>query len=255
MSLTFLFAFIGLLVGGFRGLFWGAVIGYVLGWGLRQFLRKGVALVQDQFLESTFAVMGAVCKADGVITRDEIRVAESMFERLHLSPERRSAAMAAFNRGKSQDFDLDAEVTRFATASRHQRPLLLMFLQIQVSAIAADGNVHAAEHQMLVRVARQLGLDERDVAQLEALLRTSTGTAPGGASPAQKLEDAYAALGLTSAATDAQVKQAYRRLMSQNHPDKLAGKGMPESMREMAEEKTREISIAYALIKEARGFN
>lgn len=255
MSLTFLFAFIGLLVGGFRGLFWGAVIGYVLGWGLRQFLSKGVALVQDQFLESTFAVMGAVCKADGVVTRDEIRVAESMFERLHLSPERRTAAMAAFNRGKSQDFDLDAEVARFATASRRQRPLLLMFLQIQVAAVAADGNVHATEHQMLVRVARQLGLDERDVAQLEALLRTATGTTSGGVSSAQKLEDAHAALGLTSAATDAQVKQAYRRLMSQNHPDKLAGKGMPDSMRELAEEKTREISIAYALIKEARGFN
>ena len=42
--------------------------------------------------------------------------------------------------------------------------------------------------------------------------------------------------------------------MSQNHPDKLSGKGLPESMREMAEERTREISIAYAVIKEARGF-
>jgi len=42
--------------------------------------------------------------------------------------------------------------------------------------------------------------------------------------------------------------------MSQNHPDKLAGKGLPESMRQMAEERTREISTAYATIKEARGF-
>src|SRR4030095_12806049 len=105
------------------------------------------------------------------------------------------------------DFDLDAEVTRFARASRHQRPLLLMFLQMQVAAIAADGNVHAAEHQMLVRVARLLGLGEAEVAQLEALLRTGT-AAPG---PGRKLDDAYAALGLTPQATDAQVKQAYRR--------------------------------------------
>ncbi|MET0659360.1 MAG: co-chaperone DjlA [Steroidobacteraceae bacterium] len=251
MSLTFLFGLIGLLVGGLRGLIWGAVIGYAAGRLLGYFLTKGVSVVQSQFLETTFAVMGAVCKADGVVTRDEIRATENLFERLHLGPEQRAVAMAAFARGKAPDFDLDAEVTRFARASRHQRPLLLMFLQMQVAAIAADGNVHAAEHQMLVRVARLLGLGEAEVAQLEALLRTGT-AAP---SPGRKLDDAYAALGLTPEATDAQIKQAYRRLMSQNHPDKLAAKGLPESMREMAEEKTREISTAYAVVKEARGFN
>jgi DnaJ like chaperone protein len=103
---------------------------------------------------------------------------------------------------------------------------------------------------MLVRVARGLGLSEADVAQLEALLRTG---APRPSSQ-HKVEDAYTALGLSPSATDSEVKQAYRRLMSQNHPDKLAGRGLPESMREMAEERSREISTAYAVIKEARGF-
>jgi DnaJ like chaperone protein len=103
---------------------------------------------------------------------------------------------------------------------------------------------------MLVRVARGLGLSELDVSRLEALLRASSGAA--GPSPRQKLDDAYAALGVDPSASDDQVKRAYRRLMSENHPDKLAGKGLPESMREIAEEKTREISTAYSLIKEAR---
>jgi DnaJ like chaperone protein len=252
MSTIFLFALIGLLIGGFRGLLVGAVVGYVAGWALRNVIGKGLAMVQAQFLESTFAVMGALCKADGAVTRDEIAIAESMFARLHLTGEQRESAMAAFSRGKAPDFDLDAEVTKLARASHGRRPLLVMFLQIQCAAVAADGNVHAAEHQMLVRVARLLGLSEADVAQLEALLRTG---APGGPSPQQNLEDAYQALGLSSSATDSQIKHAYRRLMSQNHPDKLAGKGLPESMREMAEERTREISLAYNVIKEARGFS
>jgi DnaJ like chaperone protein len=251
MSLVFLFGLIGLLVGGFRGLLWGAAIGYVVGRLLPFVLRKGIGVVQSQFLDSTFAVMGALCKVDGVVTRDEIQTAESMFERLHLSEEQRTAARASFNRGKAPGFDLNAEVAKFVQASRGQRPLLLMFLQIQCAAVASDGNLHPAEHEALVRVARLLGLTEADVAQLEALFRTGS---PRGPSPQQKLDDAYAALGLTLAATDAQIKQAYRRLMSQNHPDKLAAKGLPESMRAMAEEKTREISVAYALIKEARGF-
>jgi DnaJ like chaperone protein len=250
MSLIFLFALIGLFVAGFRGLAIGAALGYAASWVLRTVVGKRLAQVQAQFLESTFAAMGALCKADGVITRDEIATAESMFIRLHLSGEQREIAKAAFNRGKAPEFDLDAEMTNFARVSHGNRPLLVMFLQIQCAAVAGDGNVHPAEHQMLVRIARLLGLTEADVAQLEALLRTSAG-AP---SPRQSLDDAYAALGVPPSASDAQIKQAYRRLMSQNHPDKLAGKGLPESMREMAEERTREISTAYAVLKEARGF-
>jgi DnaJ like chaperone protein len=250
MSVIILFALIGLFVGGVRGLLIGAAVGYGTSWVLRKVLGKGLVLVQAQFLDSTFAVMGALCKADGAVSRDEIQVAESMFARLNLSSEQRESAMAAFSRGKAPNFDLDAEVGKFARATRGHRSLLLMFLQIQWAAVAADGNVHPVEHQMLVRVARGLGLSEADVAQLEALLRTG---APGP-SPQHKLEDAYTALGLSSSATDSQIKQAYRRLMSQNHPDKLAGKGLPESMREMAEKRSREISTAYAVIKEARGF-
>jgi DnaJ like chaperone protein len=255
MPLSFLFALIGLFIGGFRGLLIGAAIGYAAGWVLRKFITDRLMAVQAQFLDSTFAVMGALSKADGVVTRDEIALAESMFERLHLGGEQRETAKAAFTRGKAQGFDVDQEVATFARAAHGHRPLLIMFLQIQCAVVAGDGAVHPAEHQLLLRIARNLGLTEVDVDQLEALLRASAGARPNAPSPQAKLDDAYAALGITATATDAEIKRAYRLLMSQNHPDKLAGKGLPESMRELAEERTREISIAYALIKEARGFS
>src|SRR5690606_30168890 len=146
-----------------------------------------------------------------------------VFDRLRLNAEQREAAKAAFNRGKAPGFDLDAAVDAFARIGRG--PLLQLFLQVQYMAIAADGKVHPAEHAMFVHVARRLGLTERDVAQLEALLRTASAGArsqAGQPPPRQRLEDAYAALGLNPNATNAEIKRAYRRLMSQNHPDKLA---------------------------------
>jgi DnaJ like chaperone protein len=241
-------AMLGYAVGGFRGLLLGVALAYIISWLVHRGAQSGLGFFQSQFLDSTFAVMGALCKADGVVTRDEIRVAENLFNRLHLSGERRVAAKAAFNRGKAPEFDLDAELAKFAQICRGRGALLQVFLQVQLTAITADGGVHPAEHEMLVRIARGVGLSEAHVAQLEAMLRTGTGTQPSR----RKLDDAYKALGVTPSASDAEIKRKYRRLMNQNHPDKLAGKGLPESMREIAEERTREISTAYRLIREAR---
>jgi DnaJ like chaperone protein len=267
MGIVFICAFFGLLIAGLRGLVVGALIGYGLRLALPMLLRSGLQRSQAQFLDSTFAVMGALSKADGVVTRDEIEAAQRIFDMLRLSSEQRELAKAAFNRGKSPDFDLDSEIARLRGALQFGRgPLLRLFLQLQCMAIAADGRVHAAEHAMLVRIARGLGLTERDVAQLEALLRAGMAGAAGpgaagwgaggpGAPPAPgRLDDAYMALGLESEASDADIKRAYRRLVSENHPDKLAARGLPESMRQVAEERTREINVAYELIKEARGF-
>ena len=71
-------------------------------------------------------------------------------------------------------------------------------------------------------------------------------------SVAGQLDDAYAALGVAASASDKEVKQAYRKLMSQHHPDKLAAQGVPEDMMKVATEKAQEIQAAYDLIKTAR---
>jgi curved DNA-binding protein CbpA len=58
-------------------------------------------------------------------------------------------------------------------------------------------------------------------------------------------------LGLTRDASDGEVDQAYRRLISQYHPDRLGGAA--SDLREQAERKSREINGAYDRIKASRG--
>ena len=254
MALIIIGAIIGALLGGMPGLLIGGLIGYVAGVVLRQSVIGGLRVVQSQLIDSTFAVMGALCKADKIVTRDEINAVEHIFRMLKLHGEQREQAKTAFNRGKRADFDLDAAVDQFARVSRGRGPLLQLFLQLQCMAIAADGRIDSAEHEMLVRIARRLGLSEADVSQLEALLRAG-GAGPSAASAESaenRLADAYAALGVTPETHAADIKRAYRKLISQNHPDKLAARGLPESMRAVAEERSREINSAYDLIKSAR---
>jgi len=247
---------LGLITGGTIGAVLGAVIGGLVGrYLLGVLFGRGLGVMRTRFVDSTFAVMGALCKADGRVTEDEIRVTERFFARLALDEEQRRSAREAFHRGKAPDFDLDAELAQLRASGGRSPALLQLFLQIQLSAIAADGVVHPEEHALLLRVARGLGLSDADVDRLEALLRAAASAGGGGAaaSDSARLADAYTTLGIDSQAGDAEVKKAYRRLMSQHHPDKLASRGMPESMRPMAEEKTRQISTAYDLIKQARG--
>jgi DnaJ like chaperone protein len=257
MSLIFFCAFFGLWFGGLRGLFMGVVIGYILRAAARSVLGGSLRAAHERFVEATFAVAGAISKADGVVTRGEIEVIESLFVRLSLSDEQVLAAKSAFNRGKANGFDLDAEVDGFAQLARSSSALLHSFLQVQMLAALADGEIHPAEHQMLVRVARRLGLSERDVAQLEAMLRAAARGAAGvsdGPPPKQRANEAYAVLGVEPEATDAEIKQAYRKLIRENHPDKLASKGLPEGVRALAEERARDINAAYELLKRARNF-
>ena len=253
-----LFALVGALVGamfgGFAGFLIGGFLGYAAGVALQQWLLGSLRVAQSTLLDSTFTVMGALSKADGVVTRDEINAVEQIFGMLNLTDELRENAKAAFNRGKQPDFDLDAAVDQFAQISHGRRPLVSLFLQLQCMAVAADGRVDPAEHAMLVRIAARLRLSEHDVAQLEALLRaTMAGASAGHAAPAtNRLADAYTALGVTPDTEPADIKRAYRKLISENHPDKLASRGLPDSMRAVAEERSREINAAYDLIKEAR---
>jgi len=245
---------LGFLLGRWGGLILGVILGWLFGIGLKVWRLRGQLLnIQTQFLESTFAVMGAMSKADGHVSADEIRAAETLFDRMQLSGEARESAKRAFTRGKSPGFDLDAELLALVRACHGQRVLYQMFIQVQLTAMAADGQLHPAEHEMVLRIARGLGLSDAEIRQIEAMLHGAAGGG-GGSSGASRysLDDDYAVLGVAPDCSDAELKTAYRRLMSQNHPDKLAAKGLPESMREIAEQRTREITAAYDRLSSAR---
>ena len=108
-------------------------------------------------------------------------------------------------------------------------------------------------------MSRRLGFSEAQLAQMEAMVRAGLNywrhqdASTGAGSHYPSLEDAYAILNITPQSTDQEVKTAYRRLMSEHHPDKLVARGMPEEMTRMATEKTQEIKVAYDRIREARG--
>ena len=117
--------------------------------------------------------------------------------------------------------------------------------------------MHPAESEILQRVAQHLGFERAQFLQFLDMLQAQQrfhqrGYGADTTTARDALADAYRALGVSSDASDAEIKKAYRKLMSQHHPDKLIAQGVPPDMIKLATEKTQEIQTAYELIQKAR---
>lgn len=227
---------------------------------------------QEEFFKAAFAVMGHVAKAKGQVTREEIQLATTMMDRMSLHGELRRAAQNAFREGKEADFPLETVLERVRISAGGRFDLMQFFLELQVSAAFADGDIHPSERSVLHKVAKGLGFSSEQLEQRlrmqEAAFRFQQGGFSGQsggahshqstgwqqASTADQLSDACKLLGVDSSADTKTVKRAYRKLMNEHHPDKLMAKGLPPEMMNVAKEKAQEIQNAYDLIKKAKGF-
>ena len=216
------------------------------GMGILIFIAAfGFAMWAQSKVKSTYAKYSQV-PSRGRISGYE--AAEAIMRRMQLDAQQRKAAIKLFNAGKQEDFQLHAVLAQFRQECHRRRNLVQMFLEIQISTAMADGRLHASEKSILYSIGEQLGFDRAAIEHLFSFIRSGAAVDSGKSS----LSDAYEVLGVSRDATDAEVKKAYRRLMNQHHPDKLASKGLPEEMRELATEKTQEIKAAYEQIKRSR---
>lgn len=241
-------ALVGAVVGLLLLRHWiGAATGASLGWliasGVLPRLFGGFQTGHgDALMPAVFTLLGRLAKADGQVSQAEIDVCEALMDRLQLQPRARHAAVGAFNAGRRDDHDFSEAFATLRDARRHGS----LFLNLFVDMALADGELHAEERRLLGKYAWMLGLRE---SALETLLlqRARGGTRGGGHA------DPYAELGLSPAASEQDIRRAFRRLVSEHHPDKMAARGAPPEAVHLAQQRTQAILAAYERIKSARG--
>ncbi len=227
--------------------------------------RADPAVVRATFFRTAFTVMGHVAKSDGRVSEQDIAAARQVFRQFRLSEADTRAAIDCYTQGKDADFSLEAALAELAGACRGRGDLLRMFLEIQMRAALMGDGMRGATRAVLVQIAQALGIGALEFAHLETVLRLQ-GYAAAGAGPGSgdarsgtataghdALAAAYEVLNVPRDASDVEVKRSYRRLMSRNHPDKLVARGLPESMLEVAKQKTQAIQAAYERIRASRG--
>jgi DnaJ like chaperone protein len=215
---------------------------------------------QAAFFYTTFSVMGNVAKAKGQVTSHEIAFASAYMNKLGLSTELRQQAQDAFREGKSSSFPLKDRLVKFKRLMGNRHDLLLMFLEIQIQVAFSDGELDDAERSVLHTIAKFLGYSKSELDNLLEMIiaganfhqQTGRGYRQQGSGnvPAsgQQLVNAYKVLGVDKDTAMPVIKKAYKKLMSQHHPDKLIAKGLPPEMMESAKQKTQDIQAAYDMI-------
>jgi len=250
---------LGLLVAGIPGLVFGIVVGHLFDRGLASVFgagAAGAAVVREEFFRAIFVLMGYIAKADGRVSEEEVAHTQALFHQLNLNDEQRNQAILLFKKGSDPAFNPELTAAEFLQRGGGHPILKRTLFMFLVSLALADHELHSAEREALLRIGALLGYDAGSV---EEALRMATAQEhfhrEGGAaaSPRASLADAYIALGVEEHASDTEIKRAYRKLMSQNHPDKLSAKGVPPEMLRLATEKSQEIQGAYELIRKTRG--
>lgn len=213
-----------------------------------------VGRLPEPFVRGLFGTMGHLAKADGRVTEDEIRAARTMMHRLGLGPGQVRHAIDWFQAGKDAAFPLVDTVRTVKRECARNAELKRLFVLLLMEVSLSKGRFGQAERGLLWRICGELDVSRVDLAQMEAMLRAQRGfrRSAAGTADAERVDAAYATLGVERTATNDEIKQAYRRLMNRNHPDKLAGQLNDAEAIAIAQKRTRDIRGAYEMLKVRR---
>lgn len=258
------YPFFGKVIGGLIGFGAAGVVGLILGLFIGHLFDRALARtfqfgspenierIRSSFFETTFLLLGYLAKVDGRISKSEIDYAEQIIVQMALSEQQRQQAIELFRQGAGSAFELELAVAAFVRNCAPQRLIKQTLLLFLISLAQAEQGIAPSEHAALVRIARLMGMAPEQLEELLRMANAQENFHQQRAQSATSIDDAYAALGIDGSASDKEVKRAYRKRMSENHPDKLIAKGVPEEMIKLATVRSQEIQSAYEMIRKSR---
>lgn len=196
---------------------------------------------QFVFYVSLASLAAKMAKADGVVTEDEVRAFDQFVKtELGVSAEERRIIARLFNEAKNSTQDGLSFARQFKELIGFQRDVLQTMVHLLFRIALADGKFHPAEERFIKNVSDIFELSSYEYEQIKALFIKSAGRA-------------YQILGVSEQASNREIRSAYKKLVTEYHPDKLMAKGVPEDFIKIANDKMSEINNAYDEICKERG--
>jgi DnaJ like chaperone protein len=220
----------GLLVGGPVGAVVGAMAGHFI------FDREGDPGVT--FTIAIIALAGKMAQADGIATEEEFSIFRQVFG---VPMQEEVNVRRVYNLARQDVAGYETYAGQIARLFVGNPAMLEDILDGLFEIAKSDGVLHPAESTFLERVAEIFGFAPNEFRRIRA------------SHFAPELTDPYVILGLSYVADEHEVRQTYRRLVRENHPDSLIARGVPEEFIKLANDKLAAINTAYAKIMAERG--
>ncbi|HJN24609.1 MAG TPA: TerB family tellurite resistance protein [Rhodospirillales bacterium] len=195
---------------------------------------------QVAFTMAVIVLSAKMAKADGVVTREEVEAFKRVF---HIPPDEMKKVGQLFDEARKDASGYEPYAQQVAQMFRHEPAILEELIGGLFHIAKADGEVHPAELEFLAKVSVIFGFSEHDFERLRASYDTP------------EKSDPYEILGVSRDDDDGTIKKAYRKLIVENHPDKLMAQGLPQEFVDLANEKMAAINAAYDTVKKQRGFS
>ncbi|HEU4551106.1 MAG TPA: TerB family tellurite resistance protein [Rhizomicrobium sp.] len=220
----------GLAIGGPVGALVGVVAGHFL---IDRETDPGLT-----FTIAVIALAGKMAKADGDVSDAELAAFHRVFR---VPPEEEANVARIFNLARQDIAGFEHYARQIARLFMDNPAVLEDILDGLFEIAKADGVLHPGESAFLERVAEIFGFAPNEFRRIRA------------AHFAPELTDPYVILGVSYVASDDEIRQTYRRLVRENHPDSLIARGVPQEFEKLANDKLAAINNAWGKIREERG--
>lgn len=243
---------------------------------------------RSAFCRAQFLLLGRLAKLDGRVSSTAIGYATRYMEELGLSVAEQERAQGWFSAGKAGGKPLDDALYEFRLAHTRSYLLRRYLIERSIDFVLEDGRWNPAVRAQLERAAQHAGFfpsavtgwyplitdlrqwrretaarrgRRRETDRTDDADRRGRASSQGGgadsagavtATAPTALAAAYALLGVQDTDPDRTIQLAWRRLLSQHHPDKLEGRGASAREIERARVMTRRLIDAHEVIRSAR---
>lgn len=194
--------------------------------------RRAVA-----FSVAMIALSAKMAKADGIVTDDEVKAFHRLFE---VPSGELANVQRLFNIAKQDVAGYEFYAERLANlcgSGSENCEMLEDILDGLFHIAAADGYLHQREEEFLGHVAEIFDIDE---SHYEMIRRRHVELGEG---------DPYRILGVTRSQSFDEIRRQYRKLVADNHPDRLIARGVPPEFVAIANSRLAAINSAYEMIE------
>jgi DnaJ like chaperone protein len=182
------------------------------------------------FTIAVIALGAKMAKADGLVTRDEVTAFREVFS---IPPEEEGNAARIFNMARTDVAGFEDYAHRIKAMFGTRKEALCDLMEGLFFIALADGEYHPKEDDFLDRVAPIFEMDEREFRAMKAQFVTDA------------IPDPYDVLGVAPDAPLNDIRAAYRALVRETHPDRMAARGVPLEAVKLAEGRLIMINNAW----------